>query len=76
MNQLANIKSGNKDTFLVKKIDLRATLTNISLGNEIKILSRDARPSNVRTLASRLKSEGFMFKVSEGIGFVIVTRMK
>ena len=50
----------------LKKVVLPvATLQEMKLGMRVKISTVDVKTSNLRTAASRLKKEGYLFLVSE-----------
>ena len=61
---------------IIKRVDLRATLLSIEVGETMKIVPPDAKAGNVRGMSFRLSKEGYDFQCSErGMDFGIdVTR--
>lgn len=67
-----------EDAKLVQKPSLIETLRNLEMGVPSRINSKDFKPNIVRTIASKIKSEGYEFLITE-VGMTdccIVTKTK
>ena len=72
------IEKKMKTTKIYTKIILGETLRNMPLKGSLRIDSRTSKIGTVRTAASRLKKDGFLFEVRDRglIDECIVTRLK
>lgn len=60
------------------KIVLKDSLVGMSVGDTLTIKNRQFKSTSIRTVATRLKNEGYIFDVSDKgrIDDTVVTRLK